>query len=218
MKVGTDAVLLGAWASNGRAKNILDIGTGSGLLALMMAQRNPDAGILGIDIHKASVAEANENFSISPWAERLSSREISLQEYTDLAEEAYDLIISNPPFFIDSLLPDTHNKTIAHHNGELPHEVIASSAVKLLIEEGSLSMVLPVESHDLFCKHAANNGLCLKRKMIITPVKGKLANRILSEWGRKESKTQTCKLCIRDTSGAYTDEYIKLTKDFYLAY
>lgn len=218
MKVGTDAVLLGAWAGIGRAKNILDIGTGSGLLALMMAQRNPDAGILGIDIHKASVAEANKNFSASPWADRLSSREISLQKFTDLAEEAYDMIISNPPFFNFSLLPDTHNKTIAHHSGELPHEVIALSAAKLLNDKGSLALVLPVESHDLFCKHATNNGLCLKRKMIITPVKGKLANRILSEWGGKESKTQTCKLCIRDTSGAYTDEYIELTKDFYLAY
>jgi tRNA1Val (adenine37-N6)-methyltransferase len=217
MKVGTDAVLLGAWARHGQGDHILDIGTGSGLIALMIAQRYPEAHILGIDIHPASITEAKKNFKSSPWRERLSAKEISLQEFSISNPEKFGMIISNPPFFNDSLLPQTSNKMMARHTGMLGHDELAEGCTQLLTEKGKLSIILDMEGHETFNRHAQTKGLFLIRKLLITPVKGKAPNRILSEWGKKEAVMNTGNLCIRDRSGAFSPEYIELTRAFYLA-
>lgn len=221
MKVGTDAVLLGVWAEKEHADNILEIGVGCGLISLMMAQRFPDAQIQAIDIHKPSVEEAKQNFTSSPWAERLSVENISLQAYT--TQTKYDLIISNPPFFNDSLLPQTSKKTMAKHTGNLSHADLAKHASKLLSAQGKLSLILPIDSHLNFS--TIQNGLHLWRQLSIIPKEGKTANRILSEWrmkkeegeGEGEGEVIRSSLTIRSLDNNYTEEYIELTKAFYLA-
>lgn len=215
MKVGTDAVLLGAWVERESPKNILEIGCGCGLISLMMAQRFPDAQIHAIDIHSPSVEEAMQNFIISPWAQRLSEEEVSLQDYKTKAK--YDLIISNPPFFINSLLPQTNKKIVAKHTGNLSYEDLASHAAKLLLPEGSLNLILPAESHNEFSIQAMQYELHLGRQMSIIPKEGKAANRILSEWRMQKEEGERSTLTIRNTNNTYTKEYIELTREFYLA-
>lgn len=213
MKVGTDAVLLGVWADKEHPKNILEIGCGCGLISLMMAQRFPHAQIHAIDIHQPSIEEAKQNFAASPWAKRLSAENISLQKYT--TQTKYDLIISNPPFFSDSLLPQTSNKTLAKHTGSLSHTDLAEHASKLLSPQGKLSLILPIESHHNFS--IMQNGLHLWRQLSIFPKEGKASNRILSEWRMKKGEGKRNSLTIRNSDNTYTEEYIELTKAFYLA-
>lgn len=217
MKVGTDAVLLGSWAGNKDVKIALDIGTGCGLLPLMLAQRFGNAKITGIDIHQGSVEDAQENFAASLWNERLTVLHQSLQEYTRVSKVNYDLIISNPPFFSESLLPPDEKKKIAKHTGKLSYEEIVISATRLLKPSGSLALILPYENRHLFKEIAENNGLYCTREMIVFPVAGKTPNRYLSEWGLDKEEYITEVLYIRNQDHNYTKEYKQHTKEFYLA-
>ncbi len=217
MKVGTDAVLLGAWAGCRNPKNILDAGSGSGLIALMMAQRFQAARILGIDIHPGSIKQAEMNFTASPWRERLEIREISLQHFATKQSKAFDLIVSNPPFFNASLLPPDESKKMAKHTESLSYNELVVSIASLLHTDGSFALILPYENKDNFDRLAVEQGLFLSRELVVIPVKGKDPNRYLSEWTWKQQISVREELCIRENPGEYTEEYRKLTVDFYLA-
>lgn len=217
MKVGTDAVLIGAWAGHPAPSHILDIGTGSGLIALMMAQRFGKSHIVGIDIHQASAIQAGENFKHSDWSQRLDARNISLQEYAQQADKKYDLIVSNPPFFNDSLLPPDSKKALAKHTRALSFKEMANCVSILLAEDGNFTLILPVLDQLHFEQEASQTGLYKKRELIITPVTGKSPNRIISEWSLVRQKTQSRHLTIRKNQNNYTEAYIRLTGEFYLA-
>ena len=217
MKTGTDAVLLGAWAGSLIPATILDIGTGCGLIALMMAQRFKGAMITAIDIHEGSVGQAGENFKASRWSENLSAELISLQDLAASRAKAFDLIISNPPFFSDSLLPPDPSKKIARHTETLSFPELAKGIADLLKPGGHFALILPTESHKAFSRHATKNHFLLCRELEITPVKGKIPNRILSEWTKEQEEPFFESLTIRKNPMEYTDEYKKLSGEFYLA-
>ncbi|MBQ6583784.1 MAG: methyltransferase, partial [Alistipes sp.] len=140
MKVGTDGVLLGAWADCSSASSILDIGTGTGVIALMLAQRSSARHIVGVDIDTAAVECAAANFAASPWAERLTAVESSVQEF---GGERFDLIVSNPPYFVDSLHSPDGQRTVARHTTELTFETLDCSVCRLLADGGRFALILP---------------------------------------------------------------------------
>ncbi|MFH1121106.1 MAG: methyltransferase [Bacteroidota bacterium] len=216
MKVGTDSVLLGAWAKLENSLSILDIGTGCGLLALMAAQRS-EALITAIDIDPVANGSAAANFRISPWAGRLTARCIRVQDFQNETEAGnFDHIISNPPFFINSLKAPDPERSNARHNDLLPIEDLVKAVVKLLSPEGRFSLILPVQESIVFTDLANVAGLFLVSVITVIPKTGKEANRMLLEFGMQQMNVETSALTIRDASGEFTTEYKKLTRDFYL--
>ena len=217
MKVGTDAVLLGAWASGKTPSNILEVGCGCGLISLMMAQRFPRARILAIDIHTSSIVQAKENFARSIWAERISAKKISFQEMAKKQTEKFDLIISNPPYFIDSLKPPDPDRHLAKHTSSLSYADLAEGAFRLLQKHGKFAIILPFANQLSFDAYASPAALIKTRQLNIIPVTGKKPNRVLSEWELSPSDLLVENLSIREDTGMYSPEYKELTLEFYLA-
>jgi len=216
MKVGTDSVLLGAWARLENSLSILDIGTGCGLLSLMAAQRS-EAQITAIDIDPVATETARANFMISPWADRIEARCVSLQDFVKGQKETdFDHIVSNPPFFINSLKAPDPERSNTRHNDLLPFEDLAFASARLLAPGGRLSLVLPVTESAVFIDISSKFGLFLTRKLTVIPKAGKEANRLLLEFARQQMPMENSELTIRNESGEYTTEYKKLTRDFYL--
>jgi len=216
MKVGTDAVLLPCLTDYSKIQNILEVGCGSGVISLLSAQLS-DAHILAIDIHENSVVQANENFKLSPWKARLNAKHTSFQKFANTAEIKFDLIISNPPFFVASLKSPEKNRNLARHNDLLSQNELLQSARQLLNPEGKLSLILPqTEGEELLVK-AIEDGFYLKRRVNIKPKSSKKANRIVIELSLKKQETEYKELIIREESNEYTNAYKELTKDFYLA-
>lgn len=216
MKVGTDSVLLGAWADAPETGNVLDVGTGCGLLALMIAQRST-ASITAIDIDQASVIQARTNFKNSFWSSRIEAITNSFQKYVTSSPGSFELIITNPPYFINSLKAPHAARSMARHNDGLPFTILAALSEQLLCEKGKLSLVLPVKEAELFQTYATKSGLHLTRKLSIIPVPNKSANRLLMEFSKCSAEKVTSEsLTIRNEDGTYTDAYKSMTKDFYL--
>lgn len=215
MKVGTDGVLLGAWVNVENSTRILDVGTGSGLLALMLAQRRQKATIDAIEIEENACRQACENAEDSAWRNRITVFHTSLQNFKPL--EKYDLIVSNPPFFSQSLQnPDLLRKTARHNDSLLPEE-LAQHAKRLLKENGRLAVIYPLHEAQLFCKAAQEIGFYIQRITHVIPSVGKNAKRLLVELQLSPCELLENKLCIeKEMRHTYTDEYISLTKDFYL--
>ena len=215
MKVGTDGVLLGAWADCEGAERILDIGTGTGVIALQMAQRNPEAQICAVEIDATAAHRAKANFDLSPWAERLTVEQTAVQEFAP-AEE-FDLIVSNPPYFVDSLLPPDAKRSTARHTHDLTFEELDNAAARLLSESGKFALILPVTE---FEKYLVLTQLHLVRRCDVCPVEGGAVKRIMGEFAKRKStaiKHETIAI-ERGRRGDYTDDYRALTKDFYLKF
>lgn len=217
MKVGTDAVLLACLAEMGDSKQILDIGCGSGIISLICGQ-NSNAQILGIDIDNDSIEQAKNNFKWSPWAQKLKASCISLQDFSSSSTKLFDLIISNPPFFVDSMKSGIKKRNLARHNDHLSFQDLIISSKSLLNSHGKIIIILPFTEGLELIQIATENDLYLSKQISIFPKKSKEANRLVIEFGLTKSTTSKLELIIREENNEYTKEYKELTKDFYLAF
>jgi tRNA1Val (adenine37-N6)-methyltransferase len=214
MKVGTDGVLLGAWCPVAEARRVLDVGTGCGVIALMVAQRNRQALIEGIDIDQDSIAEARLNFANSPWNNRLTAID---GNFNDMDGDArYDLIVSNPPYFTNGVLPTGDARTMARHTGSLSYSQLIDGATRLLSREGILAFISPTDAESAIIEAAAFASLPIRRCTRVVPVEGAEAKRTLWLLSRREMAYVEDTLTIAHVDGTFTQEYINLTGAFYL--
>lgn len=220
MKVGTDGVLLGAWAPIApTAQCILDIGTGTGLIALMLAQRYPSLNITAIDIDKSSIEQATENIKNSLFAQYITTHHTSLQSYNP--EEKYDAIVCNPPYFVASLKCPDSQRTQARHTDSLSFDELLSHSARLLNDEGSLSVILPVTEGNQLIALASQYGFTLTQQVHVLPTPTSAPKRLLMHFTKKsmvnsQQSIVNSQLIIELARHQYTPEYITLTRDFYL--
>ena len=216
MKVGTDGVLLGAWANINQAERILDVGTGTGLIAIMMAQRSA-AKIHAIEPEKKAYLQASENINNCPWSKRIQIQHTTFQEYILHTNCIFDLIISNPPYFADSLPPSEKARNQARHNKTLSHYDLIQGSLKILKPEGRLSVILPYREAHSFINLAEDNQLFCIRKTYVKTKPEKQPKRILLEFSYHSQKPTEDHLIIEKGGRHYfTKEYRALTSDFYL--
>lgn len=219
MKVGMDGVLLGAWTKTSGAKRILDIGTGTGLIALMMAQKNPEAEIDAIEIDPEAFQEAKLNVQQSPWSDRMTLELCSFQEFAERTDRKYDLIVSNPPFFTNGVKAPLESRSQARHSDSLPLCDLISGAVGLMAKNGKTALVLPIESLQELQQLADLNELFISRLCRVKPNPVKPDFRILVELTNSECILQEEELMIEfEKHHDYTPEYQELTRDFYLKF
>lgn len=214
MKVGTDAVLLGAWCELNGVRRVLDVGTGCGVIALMVAQRNADAAIQAIDIDPASVNEAQENFGASPWADRLLAYRQDFNNLTN--QQGYDLIVTNPPYYNEDVLPSDAVRSAARHTHVLSFEQLMQGAERLLTPTGSIALITPVEARDAVTSAATFAGLHLSRLTTIHSSEDKRPKRLLWQWNKQRCTTRRETLILHLKGGALTQQYKELCKEFYL--
>lgn len=227
MKVGTDGVLLGAWAGVGEqvegttesVRRILDIGTGTGLVALMMAQRFPDALVDAVEIDGAAAAQAQENAARSPFASRVSVIPASVQTFAATAKHRYDAIVSNPPYFQNSLKNPDEQRATARHADTLPYQDLLTAASSLLSEGGRLSVVLPVgNSLTDFMEQAVYQGFLLTRQTLIKTTVKKAPKRCLLEFGKHRNGPVVMEeQYLMNAENGRSEWYEELTKNFYLS-
>ncbi len=217
MKVGTDAVIIGSWADVKNSQTILDIGTGSGIIALMMAQKNEGAKIKAIDIDENSIHEASQNFKQSPWSERLEAECIALQNYGLSHKNQFDHIISNPPFFSKSTPSPEKARHNARHTDTLSADDFFKYSILLLTEHGKISLIIPFYSSNDWIKTAEKYNLFPSRITNVISYPGKPVERLLIEFSNEKLMIESSEFCLRKGKGmVYSEEYIELTKDFYL--
>lgn len=216
MKVGTDGVLLGAWADTMDARAVLDIGTGTGLLALMIAQRNPECLISAIELNEAAVAQAQDNFNASPWRERLHCIHSSLQEFEP--EATYDLIVCNPPYFEDSPFLEDKGRTQARVNKSLSVPEILAFGHSHLNPGGKCALVLPYIEPGNLTKLAQDHSMSVVRITAVHATPKRKNIRILVEISNTEEASMSESELMIEEFGRhqYSQAYIDLTKDFYL--
>jgi len=224
MKIGTDGVLLAAWTSlDNNPYSILDIGAGTGIIALMLAQRSTADTIEAIELDDDAFEQCTENFEASIWADRLFCFHAGFDEFVgeyDTSEvdndELYDLIVSNPPFYTEEVTSGYEARDNARQNSSLPFNELLSGVSKLLAPNGVFSTIIPFKEEESFITLAASFQLFPKR---ITRVKGNataLVKRSLIEFQQATVTLQTSELIIEEERHQYTQDYIDLTKDFYL--
>ncbi|WP_438961525.1 tRNA1(Val) (adenine(37)-N6)-methyltransferase [Nonlabens sp.] len=220
-KIGTDGVLLGAWACQDKTPyNILDIGAGTGVISLMLAQRFPSAQIEAVELDEDAFEQAAENFENAPWSDRMFCFHATFQEYFEEIDETFDLIISNPPFFDSSSIQNDNamenTREQARFDDALPFEELLFGVYQLLDDDGVFACVIPYDREAHFLKIAAHYKLSPAR---ITHVKGtenSAVKRSLIELRFRESEIKTSALTIEISRHNYTAEYTALVKDFYL--
>ncbi len=217
MKVGTDGVLLGAWVElNENLKSILDIGTGTGLIALQIAQRIDCETIDALEIESNAFEQAVENFENSDWRDRLFCYHTSLQEFANEIEEKYDLIISNPPYYNDTFKNIENKRALARHTVTLSFNALLSSSAKLLSEFGTCAFIVPYKEEDVFIKIAKDNKLFPQR---ITRVRGNINTnfkRSLLQFSFSNLNPAIDELAIEIERHVFTEKYKNLVKDFYI--
>jgi len=215
MKVGTDAVLLGAWSDVQHARQILEIGTGSGVIALMLAQRSsPAAHIDAVEIEESDASQASENVRNSPWQKKISVHHKAIQDYRPA--HAYDMIVSNPPFFSNGLLPPAQKRKTARHDGTLTHEALTHHALQLMTSNGKFCVILPYTEGISFREMALGKGLHCSRQLAFYSRREKPQERWLFEFILHRSATKNEKLVLYNQAGEWSHEYKALTKAFYL--
>ncbi|MFC2096527.1 tRNA1(Val) (adenine(37)-N6)-methyltransferase [Bacteroidota bacterium] len=218
MKVGTDGVLLGAWANWANAENVLDIGAGTGLIALMIAQRS-NAHIDAIEIDEEACKQAKENVKNSPWNNSINIINQSFQEFSESVNKKYDLIISNPPYFQDSLFAPDKKRTDARHNSNLKLEDLIQGSENLLNDNGIISIILPYLEGNMFILKASEMGLYCIRQTNVLPKPNREPKRLLLEFRKEKMPLVEQELIIElNKRHEYSEAYRNLTKDFYLAF
>jgi tRNA1Val (adenine37-N6)-methyltransferase len=214
MKVGTDGTLLGAWTNVQHSKRILDIGTGTGLIALMVAQRSCTSEITAIDIDEDAVSQALYNVSLSPWKERISVICKSLQQ---LEDGLYDTIVSNPPFFVNSLACPNEQRTLARHTDSLTYSDLFAGVKKHITHDGEFSVIIPAEVRDVVDTEAAFAGMFPSRIYAVrtTPTK-KVKRYLLSYRNYISQSIDQDDVCIENQEHQRSVWYQKVTGDYYL--
>mgnify|MGYP004640281925 FL=1 len=230
MKVGTDGVLLGAWAEGGQ--RILDIGSGTGLISLMMAQRFPEAQVWGIDIDPDACMQARENVAASPFADRVGIACCALQnlseehlvrgseELMEMKEgegNLFDAIVSNPPFFVNGLKNPDSKRAMARHSDSLPFPVLMKGVRRWLSDEGVFSAIVPADVLESFVSEAYCSGLSLVRQCGVKTVERKQPKRYLVAFSkRRAGMMDKCTEIMMDSDGNRSEWYAKITEEFYL--
>ena len=223
MKVGTDGVLIGCWPlaiSHWPIHRVLDVGTGSGLVALMLAQRCPEAQIDAIDIDDAAVEQARENFIHSPWSDRLDAFVSPLQDWQS---GPYELIVSNPPYFQNSLKNPDKGRQTARHTDTLSYVELLQHSARLLTEDGQLALILPAEAEAEVREKTTPHGLSLTHVTRVYSKESKPVRRVLLQFEKSTTSRRPLAispkedtLILEDDKGGRSRDYQELTKDFYL--
>lgn len=219
MKVGTDGILLGAWVNLPENAQILDIGTGTGLLALMLAQRSQTSlhtKIDAVEIDEQAYQQATDNIKKSPWGDRLQTYHASIQNFAETSSQQYDLIISNPPFFENAYKSSQASRTLARHNDSLLQTDILQIAKQLLKPDGHLAVIYPTDLAYNFLSKAMDFDLWCDRQVNIKPTPQGSIKRIALEFSKTQFPLQETMLTIEESKHIYTENYIALVKDFYL--
>ena len=216
MKISTDSVLIGAWVNFEKAKSILDIGTGTGVIAMMLAQRSP-AKIDAIDICKDACAQARDNFSESKWSKRLKCHHSSLQDFS--SKKKYDVIVSNPPYFLQ---PPTHKETEgaqAKYTHKLSFSDLAEGVIRLLSSKGKFFVILPIHEGSCFTNEAEKRNLFLTNYVWVkTTTRKRIPKRILMQFEFSRKSFSEDEVLVIQSDNNYTEEYKRLTKDYYLRF
>lgn len=217
MKIGTDGVLLGAWAGIEHAPNtILDIGAGTGILSLMMAQRSEAELIDAIELDDAAYEQCVENFEASPWADRLFCYHASFQEFTDEIDDTYDLIVCNPPFHSEDFKTSNRSRDLARFQEALPFEQLLHGVTKLLSPDGRFCLIIPFKDEESFIDLAKDNGLYLVKILRLRGTDTSKIRRSLLELSFNKGNHTVEELIIEKGRHDYTSQYKELTKEFYL--
>lgn len=217
MKVGTDGILLGAWAPVQNVSKILDIGTGSGLLALMLAQRTNDSvKIDAVEIDEAAAKQAKDNVDASAWSERIHIYQADIREWAQNINDRYDLIVSNPPYFQQGLPCSSSSRSGARYTITLNHNELLSRAMDLLTDAGFLCVVLPESTGRDFMEQASKLGWYIHYRMDISETETRLPHRVLIALSRQPGELFDERLVIRDTDRQYSNAFCSLTSEFYL--
>jgi tRNA1Val (adenine37-N6)-methyltransferase len=219
MKVGTDGILLGAWANIPDNSQILDIGTGTGLLALMLAQRSQTSEntvIDAVEIDYDAYLQAMDNVNRSPWGDRINVYYSSIQNFSVTCSKQYDLIISNPPFFENSYKPSQKTRTLARHSDSLLQSDILQITEQLLKVNGRLAIIYPIDLANSFLSKSEAFNLFCDRKVLVKPTPKNPVKRILIELTKTQFPLQETTLTIEENKHIYTEDYITLVKEFYL--
>jgi tRNA1Val (adenine37-N6)-methyltransferase len=216
MRVGTDAVLFAQWVDVASSDNALDIGTGSGIIPLILAQKGVGS-VDAVELDSDSYEEANLNFSISVYSDRLSVVQNDVRDYAANNEKKYDLIVSNPPFYASDVKPIKEKKVMARHVSTLSFKDLLVAAKKMMKEDARFALVLPFYESRLFIKEAESLGFYLQKEILISPIEGKEPNRVNMQFVLNEVESvETVLFTIRNKDYSYTDEYKEFLKDFYL--
>ncbi len=218
MKVGTDSILLGSWVAISSAVNsILDIGAGTGILALMMAQRSDAITVDAVEIEVAAYEEAVTNFENSPWGDRLFCYHSSLQDFAKEIGEKYDLIIANPPFFNPSKIKSVSKRSLARQMHRLNHIALLKNTKSLLSKTGSCAFVVPYESESFFMELAKSMDLFASRILHTKDTETAPIKRSFLQFKFEETACKTSTLVLKNKDASYSEAYVELTKDFYSA-
>ncbi len=214
MKLGIDSMILGSWSDPVDSKNVLDIGAGTGVLSLMLAQRS-NASIVAVEIDDQACIDARINFRNSPWFDRLDLVQTSIQDFAEIAKpDSFDLIICNPPYFEKSVKSTNSNRNLARHNDGLPDEVLLRLVQKLLLPGGRFALILPASRAIQFVSMAEKFRLYTQRLLSIRPRSGKSENRRIMEFCKQSGPCFEESLIVYEEM-YYTKDYIELTRDYY---
>lgn len=217
MKIGTDGVLIGAWTSlDNNPFSVLDIGAGTGVLSLMIAQRSNAQNIEAIEIDADAYEQCSENFEQSSWNDRLFCYHASLLEFVEEVDDTFDLIICNPPFYSEDYKTKNEARDIARFNDAMPFEHLIFAVANLLSEDGIFSVIIPFKEENVFIDLASKVELFPNRILQVKGNPNSEIKRSLIEFSFKETKTQISELTIETERHQYTEDYTNLTKDFYL--
>ena len=216
MRIGTDAVLFAQWVSVSSSDNVLDIGTGSGIIPMILSQKGANS-IDAVELDADSYEEAKLNFSISVWNEKLNVFNNDVRIFADEIDKKYDLIVSNPPFYASDVKPIKEKKVMARHVSTLSFRDLLQSAKKMMKDNSRFALVLPFYESRLFIKEAEQLGFNLQKEMQIIPIEGKESNRVNMQFvfGEVDVVETKC-FTMRNKDYSYTEEYRGFLKDYYL--